>query len=218
MTLTLPHPQTLEKSVINNTVLLTNISWQTYESMVQDWEEKAGYHLTYNQGFLEIMSPLKPQEENKKIIGRFVESMTEELEIEVYSLGSLTCKRKDLLRGFEPDECYYIQNEDKIWNKEQINLEQDPPPDLIIEIDITSSSLKNLDLYADFDIPEVWLYNQGKIKFYHLEKETYLESENSLAFPFLKVSDLAYFLELKKTTKETSLIKKFRKWIKTKIN
>jgi Uma2 family endonuclease len=217
-TITLSPNQEQSSTHLSRPVLLTNISWTTYESILKDWEEKAGYHLTYDQGLLEIMPPLDPHEGNKTLIGRFVETITEELEIEIRSLGSRTCKRKDLLKGFEPDECYYIENEDKIWNKRQIDLAEDPPPDLIIEIDITSSSLKSLELYAAFGVPEVWLYDEKTIRFYRLENQSYIESTNSAAFPFLAASDIAYFLELKKTTKETSLIKQFRQWIKNKTS
>lgn len=92
-------------------VVLKNISWQTYESLLKDLAEQAGVRLTYDRGTLEIMRPLAPHESSKKILGRFVETVSEELDIEIRSLGSLTCRREDLERGLEPDQCYYIENE-----------------------------------------------------------------------------------------------------------
>ncbi len=135
--------------------LLKNISWQTYESLVNELAEQPGIRLTYDRGNLEIMTPSAPQGGSKKILGRFVESVSEELNIEICSLGSLTCRREDLARGLEPDQCYYIENEDVVWDKEQIDLNQDPPPDLVVEIDITSSSIDRLSLYASLGVPEV---------------------------------------------------------------
>ena len=109
-------------------ILLTNISWKTYESLLNELTQQGRIRLTYARGNLEIMTPLAPHEKYKKILGRFVESVSEELNVEICSLGSLTCRREDLAIGLEPDQCYYIQNEDVVWDKEQIDLNQDPPP------------------------------------------------------------------------------------------
>jgi len=122
-------------------VVLKNISWQTYESLVNELAQQRGIRLTYDRGTLEIMTPSALHEGNKQILGRFVETVTEELNVEIRSLGSLTCRREDLERGLEPDQCYYIENEKMVRSLNQINLNQDPPPDLVIEIDITSSSI-----------------------------------------------------------------------------
>jgi Uma2 family endonuclease len=195
-------------------ILLKNISWQTYESILKDLEEQSGVRLTYDRGLLEIMTPLAPHEGDKKLIGRFVETITEELNIDIRSLGSLTCKREDLARGFEPDQCYYIQNENLVWNKKQIDFNEDPPPDLVIEIDITSSSINQFELYAAFGVPEIWRYDGKTIQFYKLEDLKYIECDRSIAFPFLSSSEILKFLELRKTIKETPLIKQFREWIK----
>ena len=121
-----------------NRVLISNVSWHTYESLLTDLEEQPGTKLTYDRGWLEIMTPLVSHESSKKLLGRFVEAATEELNIEMRSLGSLTCKRQDLERGIEPDQCYYMQNEAVMRGKE-VDLSVDPPPDLAIEVDITGS-------------------------------------------------------------------------------
>ncbi|MGK7877698.1 MAG: Uma2 family endonuclease [Xenococcaceae cyanobacterium] len=211
-------PPPPEKYPLAQPVLLKNISWQTYESLLKDLEKQPAIRLTYDRGLLQIMTPLKPHEGYKKIIGRFVETITEELDSDVCSLGSLTCKREDLARGFEPDQCYYIKNEELVWDKEKINLDEDPPPDLVIEIDITSSSINQFDLYAAFGVPEVWRYDGKILKFYGLEDKLYVECDRSVAFPFLAPSEIVRFLELRKSTKETPLIKKFREWVRSKIS
>lgn len=198
-------------------ILLKNISWQTYEALLKDVSAQPGIRLTYDRGLLEIMTPLAPHEKAKKLIGRFVETLTEELNIEIESLGSLTCKREDLARGLEPDQCYYIQNESVIWDKEDIDLNQDPPPDLVVEIDITSSSLNRLDLYANLGVPEVWRYNGERLIMYRLEGKSYQECDRSPTFSFLSPSEIVRFLELRKTTRETTLIRLFREWVRSKI-
>ncbi|KYC41427.1 hypothetical protein WA1_22310 [Scytonema hofmannii PCC 7110] len=195
-------------------VLLKNISWQTYQSLVKDFEQQPAIRLTYDRGLLEIRMPLDPHEIYKKLLGRLVEALTEELGIEIRSLGSRTCNREDLEKGLEPDQCYYIQNEPVVWDKEQIDLTKDPPPDLTIEVDITSSSIDRLDIYLNIGVPEVWRYDGQSIIIYCLENNQYQLRERSVAFPLLAIQDLGRFLTLKKITKENALIRSFREWVK----
>lgn len=199
-------------------VLLQNISWQTYQSLLKDFEQQPAMRLTYNQGMLEIKMPLDPHESYKKLLGRLVEALTEELGIEVRSLGSRTCDRQDLAQGLEPDQCYYIQNEQAVWDKEQINLEIDPPPDLAIEVDISSSSINRLNIYADLGVPEVWRYDGQSLMMYRLENQQYQSCSHSAAFPLLAATDVERFLELKKTTKENALIRLFREWVGDRLS
>jgi Uma2 family endonuclease len=194
-------------------VLLHHISWQTYQLLLNDFAQQPAMRLTYDRGELEIRMPLDPHETYKKLLGRLVEALSEELGIEIRSLGSRTCDREDLARGLEPDQCYYIQNKSVIWDKEQIDLMTYPPPDLAIEIDITSSSINRMDIYADLGIPEVWRYDGRSLVIYNLSGKQYQMCDRSVAFPLLAASDLERFLELKKTTKENALIQLFRAWI-----
>ena len=198
-------------------ILLTNISWKTYESLLNELTQQGGIRLTYDRGTLEIMAPLAPHEKYKKILGRFVETVTDELNVEICSLGSLTCRREDLARGLEPDQCYYIQNENVVWDKEQIDLNQDPPPDLVVEIDVTSSSIDRLSLYASLGVPEVWRYDGNRLIIYQLESQEYTERDVSPTFPFLSQVEMLRFLELRRTTKENALIRLFREWVRSQI-
>jgi Uma2 family endonuclease len=198
-------------------ILLTNISWKTYESLLNELTQQGGIRLTYDRGTLEIMTPLAPHEKYKKILGRFVETVTDELNVEICSLGSLTCRREDLAIGLEPDQCYYIQNENVVWDKEQIDLNQDPPPDLVVEIDVTSSSIDRLSLYASLGVPEVWRYDGNRLIIYQLEAQEYVERTVSPTFPFLSQVEMLRFLELRRTTKENALIRLFREWVRSQI-
>lgn len=198
-------------------VLLQNISWQTYQSLLKDFEQQPGMRLTYDRGLLEISKPLAPYETYQKLLGRFIEAFTEELEIEIRSLGSLTCDREDLARGLEPDQCYYIQNEVVVHNRERIDLTQDPPPDLAIEVDITSSSIDQLAIYAALGVPEVWRYDGQMLTMYHLEAGVYESRDRSLSPPQLTASEVVRFLVLSQTMGETSLVRQFRQWVKTQL-
>jgi Uma2 family endonuclease len=198
-------------------VLLENISWQTYQALLKDVEEQPGIRLTYDCGNLEIMAPLDPHEAYKKLLGRLVEAATEELNIEIRSLGSRTCSREDMARGLEPDQCYYIQNELAVRGKKQLDLNQDPPPDLVIEIDITNSSVNRMRLYEALQVPEVWRYDGNQLTVYCLENEKYQIRDRSEALPQLTPSQLVRFLKLAETMGETSLIRSFREWVRSQV-
>jgi Uma2 family endonuclease len=196
-------------------VLLENISWQTYQALLKDIEEQPGIRMTYDHGILEIMAPLDPHEAYKKLLGRLVEAATEELNIEIRSLGSRTCSREDMARGLEPDQCYYIQHELAVRGKKQLDLNQDPPPDLVIEIDITNSSMNRISLYEALQVPEVWRYDGSQLTVYCLENKKYQITDRSEALPQLTPSQLVRFLKLAETMGETSLIRSFREWVRS---
>jgi Uma2 family endonuclease len=195
-------------------VVLPHISWQTYQSLVRDFEQEPALRLTYDRGVLEIRMPLDPHETYKKLLGRLIEAATEELNIEIRSLGSRTCDHEELARGLEPDQCYYIQNEALVRGVDQIDLNQFPPPDLALEIDITSSSINRLSIYAALGVPEIWRYDGHSLTILKLQNNEYLSQDRSTALPLLKSEDVVRFLGLRNSMGETSLVKKFRQWVK----
>jgi Uma2 family endonuclease len=196
-------------------VVLKNISWQTYQSLIIDFEREPAMRLTYDCGTLEIRMPLAPHETYKKILGRLIETATEELDLEIRSLGSLTCSREDLAKGLEPDQCYYIQNEAVVRGIEQIDLTKLPPPDLAVEIDITSSSLDRFSIYADLKVPEIWRYDGQLLVIYGLLGNEYIMQDSSIALPLLKTADILQFLSLSASVGENNLVKQFRQWLRT---
>ena len=198
-------------------VILRNISWQTYQSLVNDFEQDPAIRLTYDRGHLEIRMPLDPHETYKKLLGRLIEGATEELDLEIRSLGSRTCDREDLARGLEPDQCYYIQNEAQVRGIAQIDLTQFPPPDVAVEVDVTSSSLDRLAIYADLRIPEIWRYDGRSLTIYTLQADKYVPSPHSIALPSLRAEDILGFLQLHPTMGENRLLKQFRQWLRSHI-
>ncbi len=198
--------------------ILSGVRWQTYQALSLDLAEDSGKRLTYDRGILEIMTPLPQHEASKRLLGRMVESATEELGLEIYSLGSTTWNREDLQRGLEPDECYYITNEKLMRGKVKIDLSMDPPPDLAIEIDITSSSLNRLEIYAALGIAEVWRFDGEDLSIYVLGNSEYELRENSQVLPILKSSDLLSFITRKGDLGENALIREFRNWLKQFIS
>jgi Uma2 family endonuclease len=197
--------------------VLYNISWQTFEALLQDTGENRGSRFAYDCGILEIMTPLFEHENPKSNLGNFIVALAEELEIEIKSAGSTTLKRRIINQGIEPDNCYYIQNELAVRGKRELDLENDPPPDLAIEIDITSSCVNKLGIYSALGVPELWRYNGQVLKFYQLVERQYMECEFSMAFPIVSVSEMSGFIEQSKTMGEIALLKSFRTWVRDKI-
>ncbi|OUL27627.1 Uma2 family endonuclease [Nostoc sp. 106C] len=197
--------------------VLYNVSWETFEALLRDTGEDRGSRFAYDCGTLEIMIPLFEHENPKIQFDHFILVIVEELGIEIKSAGSTTLKSRLANRGIEPDNCYYIQNESRVRGKETLNLETDPPPDLAIEIDITSSSVNKFRIYSALGIPELWRYDGQDLKFYHLLDGQYIECEFSIAFPLVSVNDISRFIQQSKTMGEIALLKSFRAWVRSKI-
>ncbi|HAC63610.1 MAG TPA: hypothetical protein DCF68_08745 [Cyanothece sp. UBA12306] len=199
-----------------NSVILDHIRWETYQALVKDSAEQSNKRLTYFRGILEIMTPLPEHETYKKLLDRFVLVTVEEMNREMRSLGSCTWSREDLRQGLEPDECYYIDNEKEVRGKLEIDLNNDPPPDLAIEIDITSSSLNRMEIYAALGVAEIWRFDGQFLSIYQLVKSGYQECQFSKVFPFLKSEDIMGFLKQSQGG-EMALIKAFRLWVRSKL-
>ena len=143
-------------SSVGPSVVLTNVTWATYERLVDDLADCSAPRLTYDRAVLEITSPTPEHERLNRMLTDLIGAIAEELDIDTENLGSSTFKREDLERGFEPDSCLYIQNAARVRGKSRLDLSMDPPPDLVIEIDITSASIEKLPIYALLGVPEVW--------------------------------------------------------------
>ncbi|MGH8006933.1 MAG: Uma2 family endonuclease, partial [Candidatus Binatia bacterium] len=154
-------------------VILHGVSWDTYERLLADFPESNAVHFAYDQGVLEIMAPSPEHGASTDILALLVNVLAEEWNIDVYGLGSTTFRRADLKRGFEPDTCFYVQNADRVRGKKQITLTKDPPPDLVIEVDITSSSLKKSPIYAAIGVPEIWRYDGHAVTILRLAGSKY---------------------------------------------
>ena len=199
----------------NEIIHLSGISWQTYETLLEELSDRR-LRLTYNRGNLEIMAPSPEHERFKKLAGRFVETMAEELDFRLEPLGSTTFKRPQL-SGAEPDECFYIDNIDAVRGKKRLDLTEDPAPDLVIEIDVTSSSYNRLQVYADLGVAEVWIYDGESLAIKQLQNNTHITSQKSQFFPNLPIPEIAQFLQQAETVDYLELVKAFRQWVTERL-
>lgn len=200
-----------------NHVVLHNIRWPTFEALLDDLGDQRG-RIAYDRGTLEIMSPSKQHEALKTLIGRLIEAFSEELNLDISSCGSTTLKSQLKERGVEPDECYYLQNEPAVRDHEEIDLERDPPPDLVVEVEVTKKFLDRKSIYAALGVPEVWLHDGKTLRVLRLQASgDYKPSIESGVFADLSVKELSRFLDLRRTTRETALVRAFRAWVRERF-
>lgn len=200
-----------------DTDLLHNIDWQTYSRLLRVFSGQRR-RLTYDQGILEIMSPLWEHEEPAYLLGRFVDVLTEELNLPCRAGRSVTLRRRRKQRGLESDNCYWIANAPRLKGKRRVDLRVDPPPDLAVEVDVSSSSLDRMSIYAALRVPEVWRLSSAGLAFHILEDGVYQVRPNSLAFPMLPSADLAGFLVLLDNADDTAIVRQFREWVRQRIS
>lgn len=197
-------------------VLLRDVSWQEFEAILEELGDHRGSRLAYNNGLLEIMMPSSEHEDDQEIIGDLLKALLEELDIEFRSLGSTTFKNQETAKGLEPDQCFYIGNELVIRGKKRIDLTVDPPPDLALEIDVTSRT--HPSIYEALKVPELWRFNQGKLQINVLHEDTYVEVEVSPNFPGMPLVEvIPNYLKQSKTTGRNATLRAFRQWVREQI-
>lgn len=210
-----PIPSTL--NLAEKRVSLGNVSWQTYEALLTDLGEKRSALLTYYKGTLEIMSPLEDHENPSYVIGNFIEILVDESDlVGIKSMGSTTLNYPHLRVGAEPDQCYYIANEPQVRGK-TVDLQTDPPPDLVLEVDITHTDINKNALYAEMGVPEFWRYNGEVLTIYCLQSGVYKAVEVSPTFPWMTKGRLYEFLQDCAEVGEKQAKRDFRDWIRERI-
>jgi len=197
---------------VNQKLILQNIGWDFYEQVLQQYQNSNQVHFAYDDGFLEVEVPLFEHESANRILQNLVTTICVEKEIDFINAGSATFRRQAKAKGVEPDTGFYIQNEAKIRGKLDIDLKSDPPPDLVIEVDITSPSLNKMPIYAALDVPEVWLYKGEKVEFYKLYGEFYQQTPNSTVFPMLSSEKATQFLQKGLSESSSKWFKEVREW------
>jgi Uma2 family endonuclease len=198
-------------------VVLQRVSWQEFESLLEELGEHRAARIAYSNGMLEIMSPLPAHERRNEIISDLVKALLEELDIEFCSLGSTTFKNQAMLQGIEPDQCFYIQNEAQVRGKDRLDLAVDPPPDLALEIDITSRTHPNI--YTALKVPELWRFEGGKLQINLLREGKYEESLESAIFPGLPLVEvIPQYLQESAIAGRNKTLKAFRQWVKQRLS
>jgi Uma2 family endonuclease len=211
---TLENPR-LPEPPPGESVRLSNISWDVYLALRNENEHR-NLRLTYDRGFLEIMSPSKRHERVAYLLGRLIDAWTEARGLSVQGCRTTTFQRKDLDRALEPDNCYYIEHEPQVRDRDRLDLKTDPPPDLILEVDLRSPSLDRLPIYAAMGAPEVWLWRREQILVYRLSDAEYQPREASQTLPGFPIGQAAELLSRRLESDDNALVRSFRTLISAK--
>ena len=198
-------------------VTLHGVSWQTYTRLLAELGDHRASRLAYAPGVLEITMPSDRHETQKKLLERMIETLTEELHLPAKSFGSTTLNRADLQHGAEPDSCYYIQHVSQIEGR-QVDLASAPPPDLVVEVDISSPSSRRIDIYMQLGVPEMWRYSGGSMQVYRLHEGEYVPCDLSPSFPIVPTAVINQYLHQAETQDDTTFIQTWRRWIRQQIS
>jgi len=197
--------------------VLQDVPWEAYEQLLEDLPDRPGVRITYDQGKVEIMSPLRKHEKCKDFVGDLIKALADELDRSIESSGSTTWKRKNDAKGTEPDLCFHIANAERVIGKHELDLTVDPPPDLAVEIDVTNESFSKFPIYATFGVPEIWRYidKRKSVVMYELRDNAYMEIQASRSFPVVTPEALARFIEQGHAEGRKKALGAFRHWLRS---
>jgi len=197
-------------------VLLHDVTWHEFESILEELGEHRGTRIAYDNGILEIMAPLPEHESDKETIGDLLKAFLEEQDIEFLTLGSTTFKNSQTLKGIEPDQCFYIQHESAVRGKKRLDLSIDPPPDLVLEVDVTSRT--HPETYAALGVPELWRRQGNRIQIYVLQSGQYVEATDSPNFPgWYLHTVIPTYVEQSQAIGRNKTMRAFRNWVREEM-
>jgi Uma2 family endonuclease len=197
-------------------LLLEDVSWQQFENILTELGEHRATRVSYSHGYLEIMVPLPEHEKAKEMIGDTIKILLDRLNIDYDSLGSTTLQSERMTQGVEPDACFYIQNQALVLGKNRLDMDIDPPPDLAVEIDLTSRT--PLENYRLLGVPELWRYGKQGLQIEVLQDGKYIRADSSPTFPNLPIADLINrCVQQSQIVGSSQAIRSFKQWVKDNL-
>jgi Uma2 family endonuclease len=198
--------------------LLHDVSWLAYLTIGRALGDRPALRLTFDRGTLELMTTSPEHEKSKKRLARLIETLAEEFHLPIETAGSMTFQRQDLERGLEPDDSFWIAHEPQVRGRLEWDPTRDPPPDLVVEIEVTRSALDRLGLYAALGVPEVWRFDGEAITVHQLQADgTYRMAERSPTFPTVPLAEVARFLQPNEALDYLGVIRSFRDWVRAQV-
>jgi Uma2 family endonuclease len=201
----------------NSTLVLHEVSWEEYEEMLALLPDTARFRLSYNQGTLQIMTLSPRHERLKSLFTPLLIVLAEEQNLNLVSLGSTTFKRAGAARGLEPDDCYYVHQAERIAGRDTIDLAVDPPPELVIEVDLTHPSQDKLPIYESLGVMEVWRHDGHALQFLRLHEGQYAATPESILFPGLPAATVADFVRQGNEQGIIPMVRAFRSWVRANL-
>jgi Uma2 family endonuclease len=193
---------------------LKDINWQTYKELMAQLGDDRVWRIAYDRSVLEIRMPLQEHEQPKIVVSFLITALADELEIEVIELGALKLERNDLTRAVEPDTCFYIQNELAVRGVRNIQLPDNPPPDLVVESNYRHSSIDKFSLYAALGVPELWRYRKKTLEVNQLNDGKYDRVQQSLALPIFPIVEVPFYIQQSFAIGQRATVRLFRERIR----
>jgi Uma2 family endonuclease len=206
--------EAVEHMPLGSVLVVNDFSWDDYELLIEDLDGRHNPRLSYDCGRLEVVSTSPRHDAYDRMIDAFVWAFSEAHGTALQAYGQATWKLKSAGKGAEGDCCYYVQNARKVIGKDEIPLESNPPPDIIVEIDLTTDSTRKLRIYAGLGVPEVWIFDGKAFHFYELVVGKYKHIPASKCLPGLTGPLMLEGLAIAKTHGQTEALKAFRRLIR----
>jgi Uma2 family endonuclease len=205
----------IERMPADSVLTQHGVSWEEYEELLKAVGEASGLRVSYDEGRLQIMTLSHRHERYSTLIERIVDRVSGFLRIKVLFYGSATMKKRRKQKGVEPDACFYVQNATLVGTKDEIDFNVDPPPDVVVEVDLHHESLSKFPIYAALGVPEVWRYDGDSLTIHQLREGQYVASEASLSLPLLTSAVLTEFLARSPKQDQYDILLAFQEWLKT---
>jgi Uma2 family endonuclease len=209
-----PEPMNVAAAVAEQRVFLSEVSWRTFQLLEREASHSRG-RLAYDRGLLEIMAPSYEHDVISRLLALLIYALTDELSLPMQAAGSTTLERFDQQVAVQPDECFFIGAQATRIDRRELDLTRDPPPDLVVEVDISRSSRSRLQIYAAISIPEVWRWNGRELEFLIRQKDgSYAARATSALFPRVAAGDLTIFLQRRHAEDHNAIVRAFRAWVR----
>lgn len=200
----------------DSAVTLRNQTWRDYERLLDEVGEASGLRISFNEGILEIMTLSIQHEYYAAVVQDLVRTLSLRKRIKTLCFRSVTIKKTKVLKGAEPDGCFYVQSADKLPPMIEMDFSKDPPPDVVVKVDVHHKSESKNPIYAALGVSEIWRYNGRKVMIYKLGKKgEYSEARKSAALPILTAEILTKLLNDSKTQDQYEVLLAFEQWLET---
>jgi len=197
------------------TVIFHNVTWEEYEELLAQLGEAPGLRISYNDGVMKVMTTSSKHEKYADFIKILIAHLSFRLRINILFFGSATMRKRKKTKGNEPDASFYVQTAALIGNRIDLDFAVDPPPDVVVEIDIHHDSRDNYPIYAALEVPEIWRYDGQELTIFHLQESEYVRAETSQALPMLNSNVLTEYLRRMQQEGEFNAILAFDEWLQS---
>jgi Uma2 family endonuclease len=205
----------IDRMPADSVLIQHGVGWNEYEELLQTVGEASGLRISFDDGTLQIMTLSQRHEKYSTLIERMVDRLSSFLKVKVLFYGSATMRKEHKQKGVEPDACFYVQNAPLVGTKDEIDFNIDPPPDVVVEIDLHHDSISKFPIYAALGVPEFWRYDGNVLTIYHLSEEQYQPSEASQSLPLLTSSILTEFLARIPNEDQYEILLAFEEWLES---